>query len=209
MLTALAILGVLAVLFLVFALATGDRQPLAPAPPDAADVALPVGALYGSDVRALRFGLALRGYRMSEVDGALARLSAELDSRDEQLSRLSSGEPPVAPAPEVNATPAVVSAEPAEVSADPAEVTQAESDPAEVSAEPAEVDVPPVHQPTDDQRPFQDAPAALEPPIASAPPAWPTDPQAPPAPPADPIPASPQSAPTGPQPADESVPPQP
>ncbi|MCW2606060.1 MAG: DivIVA domain protein [Frankiales bacterium] len=88
MLTALAILGVLAVLFLVFALATSDRQALAPAPPDAADVALPDDTVRADDVRGLRFGLALRGYRMSEVDAALGRLAAELEARDTQLAAL-------------------------------------------------------------------------------------------------------------------------
>ena len=92
MTTALVILGVLAALFLAAALATRPDQALAPAPPDAADVVLPerVGA---DDVRGLRFGLAARGYRMSEVDAALERLAGELEERDRRLAELSGGVP--------------------------------------------------------------------------------------------------------------------
>lgn len=88
MLTALALLGVLVALFLAAALATRERAGLAPAPRDAADLALPPGPVRSGDVRELRFGLAARGYRMSEVDAALERLAAEIDERDRRIDEL-------------------------------------------------------------------------------------------------------------------------
>lgn len=106
MLTALALLGVLAVLFLVFALATRDGQALAPALPDAADAGLPAGPVRADDVRGVRFGLALRGYRMSEVDTTLARVAEQLEERDRQLASLRSAAAPAAPAPEPATLPA-------------------------------------------------------------------------------------------------------
>jgi DivIVA domain-containing protein len=39
--------------------------------------------LTASDLRAVRFSTALRGYRMSEVDALLDRLAAEMSPRDE------------------------------------------------------------------------------------------------------------------------------
>ncbi|MFE7166605.1 DivIVA domain-containing protein [Streptomyces sp. NPDC057616] len=53
-----------------------------PLPPDR-----PVGR---ADVDALRFPLAARGYRMSDVDDALSRLGAELAERDARISDLES-----------------------------------------------------------------------------------------------------------------------
>jgi DivIVA domain-containing protein len=40
---------------------------------------LPAGPLTGHDVEDLRFGQALRGYRMDQVDAAMDRLAAEVD----------------------------------------------------------------------------------------------------------------------------------
>lgn len=88
MVTVLALLGVLVVLFVAAALATREEPLLADAPPDAADVPLPAGPLSPEDVERLRFSLAPRGYRMSEVDAALERLSAELADRDRRIGLL-------------------------------------------------------------------------------------------------------------------------
>jgi DivIVA domain-containing protein len=41
------------------------------------------GPLTAADLRTVRFSTALRGYRMSEVDALLARLSAELEPAPE------------------------------------------------------------------------------------------------------------------------------
>jgi DivIVA domain-containing protein len=48
---------------------------------DRPDVLVPAGRLVGDDLRRVRFSLALRGYRMSEVDTLLARLADQLDQR--------------------------------------------------------------------------------------------------------------------------------
>lgn len=41
------------------------------------------GPLTPADLRQVRFSTAFRGYRMSEVDALLDRLSAEMDPRDD------------------------------------------------------------------------------------------------------------------------------
>lgn len=47
---------------------------------DRPDVRVPAtGPLTGDDVRGVRFSLAFRGYRMSEVDALLERLAAQVD----------------------------------------------------------------------------------------------------------------------------------
>lgn len=88
MVTALALLGVLGALFVAAVLATREGGELAPAPPDAADLALPPRPLTPEDVAALRFPMAVRGYRMAEVDAALERLAEELRDRDRRIGRL-------------------------------------------------------------------------------------------------------------------------
>jgi DivIVA domain-containing protein len=60
--------------------AAGRGEPLAPAYDDRPDLEVPAaGPLAGADLRKVRFGVVLRGYRMSEVDALLARLAAQLD----------------------------------------------------------------------------------------------------------------------------------
>ncbi|WP_189934020.1 DivIVA domain-containing protein [Streptomyces sulfonofaciens] len=44
--------------------------------------------VHRDDVEALRFPLAVRGYRMADVDDALGRLGAELAERDARIARL-------------------------------------------------------------------------------------------------------------------------
>lgn len=88
MVTVLALIGVAVALFLAAVLATREGPVLADAPPDAADVVLPPGPVQPEDVAAVRFSLAPRGYRMSEVDDVLDRLAAELADRDRRLALL-------------------------------------------------------------------------------------------------------------------------
>ena len=88
MVTVLGLLGVLGVLLATAVLATRGDPLLADAPRDTADLALPEGALSSDDVEGVRFSLAVRGYRMSEVDEVLARLAAELADRDRRLAAL-------------------------------------------------------------------------------------------------------------------------
>jgi DivIVA domain-containing protein len=72
-------------------IASGRGGSMPPAYDDRPDVVLPTDRPIGAqDLRTVRFPLALRGYRMSEVDALLARLATELENR---------GEPPAPPAP--------------------------------------------------------------------------------------------------------------
>jgi DivIVA domain-containing protein len=59
--------------------AAGRGQPMSDAYDDRPDPVLPVGHISGDDLRRTRFSLALRGYRMSEVDALLDRLARQLD----------------------------------------------------------------------------------------------------------------------------------
>lgn len=60
--------------------------------PDATP-SLPSGPWTAPDVEGLRFRVGLRGYRMSDVDAALAALAADLRTRDSQASTTEPGEP--------------------------------------------------------------------------------------------------------------------
>ena len=51
---------------------------------------LPADHLDAADLRALQFGVGLRGYRMDEVDEVLDRLTKEIADRDQKIADLSS-----------------------------------------------------------------------------------------------------------------------
>jgi DivIVA domain-containing protein len=72
----------------VVVVATGRGGAMAETYDDRPDARVPAdGPLTAQDLRRVRFGTALRGYRMSEVDALLDRLAAELDPpgpRDER-----------------------------------------------------------------------------------------------------------------------------
>ncbi|ORT49064.1 DivIVA domain-containing protein [Frankia sp. KB5] len=87
MVLVIEIVIVAAVVFAVAALAVGRFDRLAPAPPDGAPTGLPAGMVTAGDVARTRFGMALRGYRMAEVDAVLLRLADELAWRDDELAR--------------------------------------------------------------------------------------------------------------------------
>ena len=59
--------------------ASGRAGSMPPAYDDSPDVVLPEGMLGPEDLRRVRFPLALRGYRMAEVDALLDRLAAQLE----------------------------------------------------------------------------------------------------------------------------------
>ena len=64
----------------VVVVATGRGGAMAETYDDRPDSRVPAdGPLTSQDLRRVRFGTALRGYRMSEVDALLDRLAAELD----------------------------------------------------------------------------------------------------------------------------------
>ncbi len=96
MTTALIYLVVMAfVAVVVFVLASavfGRGEQLAPLPPGSTPTTLPAEGVTGDDVRALRFQQALRGYRMSEVDWVLERLSGELDELRSRVAELEARE---------------------------------------------------------------------------------------------------------------------
>lgn len=74
--------------------AAGHGSPLAEVYDDRPDVGAPAGRrLEGADLRRVRFGVVLRGYRMSEVDALLARLAAELESSPDESRKELGGEP--------------------------------------------------------------------------------------------------------------------
>jgi DivIVA domain-containing protein len=59
-------------------LAAGKGAPLAEVYDDRPDAVVPAeGPLTAADLRRVRFSIALRGYRMSEVDALLDRLASE------------------------------------------------------------------------------------------------------------------------------------
>ncbi|GAB7005108.1 hypothetical protein JCM18899A_25810 [Nocardioides sp. AN3] len=65
----------------VAAVAGGRGEPMAPAYDDRPDTLVPADRpLTAADLRKVRFSVALRGYRMSEVDALLSRLGAELQA---------------------------------------------------------------------------------------------------------------------------------
>lgn len=64
----------------VAVVAAGRGGSLGPAYDDRGDVRLPAeGPVTAEDLRALRFNTVLRGYRPSEVDALLDRLTAQLE----------------------------------------------------------------------------------------------------------------------------------
>jgi DivIVA domain-containing protein len=74
----------------VAAMAAGRGTPMSPAYDDRPDALVPKdGPLRAEDVRLVRFSLAFRGYRMSEVDALLTRVARQLED---------TGSPPVEPA---------------------------------------------------------------------------------------------------------------
>ncbi|HEY5880909.1 MAG TPA: DivIVA domain-containing protein [Nakamurella sp.] len=77
---------------IVFALAVflfGRGEQLAALPPRTSPTELPDEGMTGQEVRSVRFAMAWRGYRMSDVDWALERLATELDSVRAELARRS------------------------------------------------------------------------------------------------------------------------
>ena len=87
-------------------------------PPGATPTRLPARDLTGADLRELRFQQSFRGYRMSEVDWALDRLAAEVDTLRARLAVHEGASPPAAEEDPVTLT-GVPSAGPEAPEADP------------------------------------------------------------------------------------------
>ena len=77
-------------------LAAGRGEPMKPAYDDRPDARFPLDrTITADDLRRVRFSLAFRGYRMSEVDALLARMAMEQELRAAPATP--SDAPPVAP----------------------------------------------------------------------------------------------------------------
>ncbi|SDC54777.1 DivIVA domain-containing protein [Geodermatophilus telluris] len=86
-LAAVAVVGALLFLGGSVLLGRGETQP--PADPDRSPVELPDDRpVTGADVRALQIPVALRGYRMTEVDWLLEQLAETIEERDEVIAAL-------------------------------------------------------------------------------------------------------------------------
>jgi DivIVA domain-containing protein len=87
----IALLVVGGLLFLAASYTFGRGEEMAPVLPEGTPVELPDDRLAdGDDLRALRLSVAVRGYRMDEVDWLLDRLSEQVDTRDREIARLRS-----------------------------------------------------------------------------------------------------------------------
>jgi DivIVA domain-containing protein len=86
------LLVVLAVIAGIAVVATGRGEGLTPPDPERSPCgALAAGEVGRADVDSLRFTLALRGYRMDEVDEVIDRLLDELDRKDARIAELERG----------------------------------------------------------------------------------------------------------------------
>jgi DivIVA domain-containing protein len=74
------------VLFGVASLLFGRGEPLPPLPRGTTPTVLPASGVTGTDVDAVKFTQALRGYKTSEVDWVLERLARELEALRGQLA---------------------------------------------------------------------------------------------------------------------------
>ena len=91
----------------VAALAAGRGAPMSEAYDDRPDALVPTeGPLRAQDLRRVRFSLAFRGYRMSEVDALLDRLIVQLEP-DEAPPAADGAAPQAVGQDEVDDTPAV------------------------------------------------------------------------------------------------------
>jgi DivIVA domain-containing protein len=78
-----------AVVFAIAVFVFGRGEQMAPLDPRTSPAELPdTGSIAAADVTALRFSVALRGYRMSDVDWALERIGDELDGLRLRQARL-------------------------------------------------------------------------------------------------------------------------
>jgi hypothetical protein len=97
-LLAVLVVGILFVAAVYF-LPRGEEL-VTPAPDSRTWALLPRGQLQPEDVTRIRLPVALRGYRFAETDLLLDRLTDELRTRDEEITRLRGGGPtPAPPAP--------------------------------------------------------------------------------------------------------------
>jgi DivIVA domain-containing protein len=99
-----AVIGLVVFALAVFVFGRGEQ--LAPLSPRTSPTELPETGMAGTDVRKVRFAMALRGYRMSDVDWALERMADELDRLRQELATTSGSADP-----ELNLDPAMAGAQ--------------------------------------------------------------------------------------------------
>ena len=92
--------------------------------------------LAAAELNALRFGTALRGYAMDQVDDVLDRLAREIEERDQLIAQLRASQP----APDPTARPAAppVEGDGAELDWSQSESTEKQSESTEESSESTE-----------------------------------------------------------------------
>jgi hypothetical protein len=78
----------LAVLVVVAYLATGRGGGLGPLPDEETGFALPHRPLSSADLKTLRLGKTVRGYRVDQVDQLIKRMAGELATRDARITEL-------------------------------------------------------------------------------------------------------------------------
>lgn len=82
-----AVIGLVVFGLVVFVFGRGEQ--LAPLSPRTSPTELPDHDLSAQDVRKVRFAMALRGYRMSDVDWALDKLADQIDRLRAEVDALS------------------------------------------------------------------------------------------------------------------------
>jgi DivIVA domain-containing protein len=82
-----AVIGL--VVFGIVVLVFGRGEQLAPLSPRTSPTELPDRDIAAQDVRKVRFAMALRGYRMSDVDWALDKMADEIDRLRAEVDALS------------------------------------------------------------------------------------------------------------------------
>jgi DivIVA domain-containing protein len=105
-----AAIGLVVFVLAVFVFGRGEQ--MAPLSPRISPAELPDGAIAGDDVRRIRFSLAVRGYRMSDVDWTLDRLSEELDRLHRRVAELDGEAVPPGVSPRADDEDLFVDAEP-------------------------------------------------------------------------------------------------
>ena len=85
-----AVIGLVVFALAVFVFGRGEQ--LAPLSPRISPTELPERGITGADVGTVKFAMALRGYRMSDVDWALERMGGEIDRLRAEIANMSGGD---------------------------------------------------------------------------------------------------------------------
>ena len=82
-----AVIGL--VVFGIAVVVFGRGEQMAPLSPRTSPTELPDDGMSADDIRTVRFAMALRGYRMSDVDWALERMADEVERLTARIAELS------------------------------------------------------------------------------------------------------------------------